>query len=188
MADKSLTQWLNDVKIRLLVSADLPALEWEGKYTHFRRIYAEAFERTKAGRSLIWVADYPGPGRQNGMNIIGQVFVQLICDRPELADGAQRAYIYAFRIRPAYRNGGLGAKMMAVTEADLYQRGFHTVTLNVAQDNPGGMRLYQRLGYQVVSADPGRWSYPDENGIWRQVEEPAWRMEKSLKSPLSNVW
>ena len=183
-----LTNWLNDVKIRLLKEAELPALEWEGEYTHFRRIYAEAYERYKLGRSLIWVADYPGPERPNGKNIIGQVFVQLICDRPELADGSQRAYIYAFRIRPAYRNGGLGTKMMAVAEADLYRRGFHSVTLNVAQDNPGGMRLYHRLGYRVVSSDPGRWSYPDENNIWRQVEEPAWRMEKALKGSRPASW
>lgn len=173
--------WLNQVKIRLLREVELPALEWEGEYKHFRRIYADAYERVKAGRSLIWVADYPGPDRTDGKNIIGQIFVQLICDRPELADGSQRGYIYAFRVRPAYRSGGLGTRMLTIAENDLYRRGFHTVTLNVAQDNLKALRLYKRLGYHVTAPDPGRWSYPDEIGMWHQVEEPAWRMEKFLK-------
>jgi ribosomal protein S18 acetylase RimI-like enzyme len=129
---------------------------------------------------LIWVADYSGAERKNGSFIIGQLFVQLICDRPELADGAHRGYIYAFRVRPAFRNSGLGTRMLEVAEADLYRRGFETVTLNVAQTNPDARRLYERSGYQVVSPDPGRWSYPDENGTWHQVDEPAWRMEKKL--------
>lgn len=172
--------WLDNIKIRLLRENELPALEWEGEYRHFRRIYADAFERVKAGRSLIWVADYLRADRSDGQNIVGQLFVQMICDRPELADGVHRGYIYAFRVRPAFRNGGLGTRMLEVAEADLYRRGFHTVTLNVAQDNPDARRLYERAGYHVIAPDPGRWSYPDENGAWHQVDEPAWRMEKSL--------
>jgi len=31
-----------------------------------------------------------------------------------------------------------------------------------------------------VAADPGRWSFPDENGNWHEVEEPSWRMEKEI--------
>ena len=77
--------WLNQVIIRHLEHADLPALEWEGEYVHFRKIYAEAYQRVQHGLSLVWVADLPG------MTIIGQALVQLICDRPELADGISRA-------------------------------------------------------------------------------------------------
>lgn len=166
--------WLSQVSIRHLQADDLPALEWGGEYTHFRRVYAEAFQRMQNGLASHWVADLAFTG------VIGQAFIQLTCDRPELADGFQRAYLYSFRIMPGYRNGGLGSLMLQTIEADLRTREFEFLTLNVAKDNRSAMRLYHRLGYQVVAHEPGIWSYPDENGIWHQMEEPAWRMEKKL--------
>jgi ribosomal protein S18 acetylase RimI-like enzyme len=106
--------------------------------------------------------------------------VQLSCDRPELADGRSRAYVYSFRVRRPYRGAGLGTRLMEVVEDDLRRRRFSHVTLNVAKDNPRARELYQRLGYAVTAHEPGRWSYPDHNGVWQHVHEPAWRMEKEL--------
>ncbi len=176
--------WIDQVTIRLLTQHDLPGLEWEGEFTHFRRVYADAFERARSGRSVLWVAELTAPGiltiSHPANGILGQLFVQLTCDRPELADGTHKGYIYAFRVRPNFRGGGLGTRMLKRAETDLKQRGFVTATLNVAQVNLDARRLYERLGYHVVASDPGRWSYPDEKGYWRFVEEPAWRMEKAL--------
>ena len=166
--------FMSQVHIRPLTEADLPALEWDGEFTHFRRVYANAYKRMKKGLALLWVAALPGAG------LIGQTFVQLSCDRPELADGRSRAYIYSFRVRQPYRRAGLGAHMMDVVESDLRQRGLAWVTLNVAKDNQGALELYQRLGYKIAAHEAGRWSYPDHKGIWQQVIEPAWRMVKRL--------
>jgi ribosomal protein S18 acetylase RimI-like enzyme len=166
--------WMARVRIRPLMEADLPALEWEGEYTRYRRLYADAYLRAQQGRAVLWVADLAGVG------VIGQLFVQLTTDRQELADGKQRAYIYAFRIRPAYRNSGLGTRMLRKAEADLRRRGFRYATLNVAKDNSRALNLYRRMGYRILASEAGRWSYPDENGEWHAVEEPAWRMEKVL--------
>jgi ribosomal protein S18 acetylase RimI-like enzyme len=121
-----------------------------------------------------WVADLPVVG------VIGQVFVQLTCDRPELADGYQRAYLYSFRIRPAYRSHGLGTLIMEAVENDLRRRQFRIITLNVAKDNFSAQRLYRRRGYYIVAHEAGIWSYPDQDGVWHHMEEPAWRMEKRL--------
>jgi len=162
------------VHIRPLVRSDLPALEWEGEYIHFRRLYADVYRRVESGDGLMWVADLPGKG------IIGQLFVSLSSNRPELSDGIHRAYIYGFRVRPLYRSNGIGTRMMIEVEADLVRRGYHWVTLNVAQDNPGALRLYERLGYQVVGYEPGEWSYIDHLGVRQDVKEPAWRMRKVL--------
>ena len=166
--------WLNQVIIRHLTAADLPALEWETEYIHFRKIYADAYQRVLQGLSVIWVADLPGFG------IIGQALIQLICDRPELADGIIRAYVYAFRVRPQFRSSGLGSLIMKVAEENLFARGYERVTLNVAKDNLRARMLYERLGYQAIAHEPGIWSYQDHLGNWRQVNEPAWRMEKIL--------
>lgn len=160
--------------VRHVMKDDLSAMEWEGEYTHFRRVYNDAYQRMLRGYSILWVAELPDFG------LVGQVFIQLTCDRPELADGTDRAYLYSFRVRQQFRSLGLGSKIMDVVEGDLRMRGFQYVTLNVARDNPRAQQLYVRRGYYVVAPEPGVWSYPDEKGVWHQVEEPAWRMEKIL--------
>ncbi len=166
---------LSDIQIRNLIREDLPALEWEGEYTHFRRLYWDIYQSARRGEAILWVAELKRAG------IIGQLFVQLNSARAELADGASRAYIYGFRIRPEYRNQGLGTLMLEVTETDLVNRGYRWAVLNVNRDNPDARRLYERIGYQIVAMEAGRWTYLDENGVRREVNEPAWRMEKAIK-------
>lgn len=166
--------WVQEVQIREAEFADLPAMEWEGEFKHFRNLYAEAYRRTKRKLSVIWLALLPQKG------LIGQVFIQLNSERPEMADGKDRAYLYGFRIRPSYRGQGLGTRMMTHVEDDLRWRGFTRLTLNVAVDNLQAQNLYARLGYEVVAPEPGIWSYIDHLGRRRWVEEPAFRMEKHL--------
>lgn len=165
---------LNDVIIRQLRKDDLPALEWDGEYKHFRNLYKDAYSRMLRGMTVLWVAEHPEDG------IIGQVFLQLNCDRPELADGWQRAYLFSFRIKPEYRNLGLGARMIKVLENFLLDLRFTRLTLNVGKDNPDATRLYKRCGFQIVGEEPGIWSYVDDKGVWQTVKEPSWRMEKLL--------
>lgn len=166
--------WPDRATIRHLQKSDLHALEWDGQFSHFRNVYAEAYKRMVLGLTMIWVAELIPYG------LIAQVFIQLNCQRPELAGGGLRAYLYSFRVKPAFQGAGLGTRMMAVVEADLLERGYRVVTLNVAKDNPRAQALYERLGYRVIDQDPGIWSYIDHLGQRRTMIEPAWRMEKVL--------
>ncbi|MCI0521035.1 MAG: GNAT family N-acetyltransferase [Chloroflexi bacterium] len=165
---------LAQVTIRHAVRSDLRALEWNGEYSHFRRLYREIFGGVERGETVVWVAELQPVG------IIGQMFVALISGRVELADGSERAYIYGFRIKPAFRGQGLGTRMLDEVEGDLARRGYRAVVLNVNQENSEARLLYERLGYRVVAPEPGRWSYTDDLGHVHQVVEPAWRMEKKL--------
>lgn len=174
-SSSTLPAWLSEVSIRHIAWEDLTALEWEGEYTHFRRLYRDTYQSVCQGRALMWAAEIAAVG------IIGQVFVQLNSARQELADGWSRAYVYGFRVRPAYRRGGLGQRMLQTIEDDLCARGFRLVILNVGRQNTDALRFYQRYGYRIVSAEPGIWSYIDDQGERRQVHEPAWRMEKPLR-------
>jgi ribosomal protein S18 acetylase RimI-like enzyme len=166
--------WLDDVVIRHVQEYDLPGLEWEGEFAHFRRIYHDAYRRALRGLSVLWVAELDGSG------LLGQVFIQLQCDRPELCNGVDRAYLYGFRIRPAFRSAGLGTLMMRTLEADLIERGYRFLTLNVARENLDAIRLYRRRGFAIVAPEPGCWQYIDDHGKLIDVQEPAWRMEKIL--------
>jgi ribosomal protein S18 acetylase RimI-like enzyme len=162
------------ILIRKVTRADLPALEWDGEYLHFRNLFRDAYQRARKGDSVLWVAEI------SKIAIIGQVFVQLIGSRPELADGKRRAYIYSVRVRLPYRGMGIGTQMMHTVELDLLQRGFSLIALNVAKNNPKARSFYEQRGYQVIADEPGNWSYIDHRGKRCYVHEPAWRMEKAL--------
>jgi len=70
--------------------------------------------------------------------------------------------------------------MIKFLENYLITRHYSRLTLNVARDNPDAIRLYKRVGFQIVAEEPGIWSYIDHLGQWHTVEEPSWRMEKRL--------
>jgi ribosomal protein S18 acetylase RimI-like enzyme len=165
---------VDQVVIRTAQRNDLPALEWDGEYSHFRLLYQDIYQGVVRGEAIMWVAEL------DTSEIIGQLFVQLIASRAELADGRRRAYIYGFRIKPTYRQQGIGSRMLVVAENDLSRRGYRWVSLNVGKDNSWAKKLYERHGYCVVASEPGRWTYLDERGNRRQVNEPAWRMEKEV--------
>lgn len=162
------------VVFRFAQENDLPALEWEGEFTHFRRIFSEAYQQSEKGKALLWVAELPQAG------LIGQLFIQLDSESSHYPGDHKRAYMYGFRVRPAYRGLGIGSRLLQLAESDLVDRGYRRICLNVSRTNHAARRLYERSGYQVVSAEPGVWSYIDDKGIRQHVNEPAWRMEKSL--------
>jgi ribosomal protein S18 acetylase RimI-like enzyme len=162
------------IKIRLLEKSDLPAMEWEGEFIHFRNVYADLYDRIEKGVAQAWVAI------GDNSHMVGQIFLQLRSDRLELADGWNRAYMYSFRVRPDYRNLGLGTRMLLILDDYLIQGNYTRLTLNVARDNADAIRLYHRCGFEIVAEEPGTWSFPDHNGIWQTVNEPSWRMEKVL--------
>ncbi len=166
---------LDALTIRTITSEDLPDLEWDGEFTHFRRLFANAYQNQNKGNAVMWIAELPGAG------LIGQAFVQLVGSRLELADGHLRAYIYSVRVRKNYRNLGIGQKIMETAEENLIQGGFSYATLNVGKDNPTAQRFYERLGYTVIAEEHGDWSYLDHRGKRRHVHEPAWRMQKKLR-------
>ena len=166
---------LKDLIIHQVGQSDLPALEWDGEYLKYRRMYANLYQNTLVGKTLMWITQLPQG------EIIGQAFVMLRSSEPHVADGKHRAYVFAFRIKPEWRNMGIGTTLMDHIENDLQQRGFQYVTLNVAKENPGALRLYQRLGYKIIGSQPGIWSFKDHTGTIHHVEEPAWRMIKRIK-------
>ena len=157
-----------DVVIRTGKEPDLPAMEWEGEYRRYRRLYKMAMEEAKAGRRLILVAEVDG-------RIIGQIIVQL-----NRADAAGTGYLYAFRVRPEWRNRGIGTRLIQVAEASLVRMGFRRALIAVARDNPGARRLYERMGYVLFAEDAGEWSFIDDRGQLQRVVEPSWLLEKPL--------
>jgi len=115
-----------------------------------------------------------------GYGLVGQAFVQLAMSDWSIANGRTRAYLHSFRVRPAMRGYGLGTRLMNHIEKDMLKRGFREITLNVAEDNEGALRLYKRLGYSVIKRIPGNWTYQDDTGKLQHVQEPGFRLMKGL--------
>lgn len=160
------------VILRYATRQDLPALEWEGEYKHFRHVFSEAYRLKELGEVIIWVAELEEFG------LIGQLFIQLYGPDQIQSNENKYAYIYGFRVRPKYQGFGIGSQLLQKAETDLLKRGFQRIALNVARKNKSARRLYERFGYRVVAPEPGIWSYLDDEGRRRFVNEPAWRMEK----------
>lgn len=166
--------WLSEVVFRHAQESDLRAIEWEGEYEEYRNVYMDVYLRAERGVAVMWLAELPDLG------LLGQVFAQLKTNDRKTANGKTRAYVHSFRVRRAWRGRGLGTRLMEVVETDLASRGFKEITLNVGGDNEGALRLYQRLGYQVVKEIPGRWSYYDPDNVLKHVSEPGYRMMKTI--------
>ena len=177
MVDNSLIKPSNNcrnLKIRQVAEEDLAALEWDGEYSKYRRMYASLFRDVRLGRALMWMLE-----TQAG-EMVGQAFVLLRSGERAAADGERRAYVFSFRIKPEFRNRGVGSYLMDFIQGDLHERKYKFITLNVAKENPDALRLYKRLGFKVIGSHPGKWSYTDHEGKTHQVNEPAWRMMKRI--------
>jgi GNAT superfamily N-acetyltransferase len=157
------------VHVRAATQADLPKLEWYGRYTHLRRLFQRTFREQQADRRLMLVAEcnnFP----------IGQLFIQFV--RPGMYNGKGWGYLYALRVMDMFQGHGIGSRLIQAAEAVVIERGLEWTTIAVAKDNHAARRLYERLGYTVFSEDAGRWSYPDHEGhIWH-MHEPCWLLQK----------
>jgi ribosomal protein S18 acetylase RimI-like enzyme len=162
--------------IRPIEERDLAALEWDGAYLHFRRLFRQAYQDMRIGTRQLLMMEHTATGE-----MIGQVFIQWSSSDPRFADGTHRGYLYALRIKPAFQSRGLGTRMLIAAESELRRRGMDTASIGVEKDNPRARALYERQGYRIIADDPGRWSYLDHEGIIREVLEPAWLMEKRIR-------
>jgi len=161
------------VVIRFATDADLVALEWEGEYVHYRRLFKKAVAEARRGRRLLLLAEVD---RQ----IVGQVFVQLSTRPAFSASGCSSGYLYAFRVKEPHRRQGIGTQLILEAESRLRRLGYGRAVISVAKPNTAARRLYQRLDYRVFAEDPGEWSYVDHLGQVRKVREPAFVLEKRL--------
>lgn len=162
-----------DLVIRPLRHDDLPALEWGGELIHFRRMYAQTWEAMRRGDRLMLTAEVDGEH-------IGQVFMQFRSTQRHLADGHRRGYIYAFRVKPHWRNKGVGTALLIHAEYILRRRGYTVGVIAVGKDNPRAHALYARHGYRIIGENEGRWHYVDHEGSTQEVHEPCYILEKRL--------
>lgn len=170
----------SSVEIRPVMEADLPALEWEGQYTHFRKVYQHAFREAERGDRVLLVAEMDG-------KLIGQIFIHLNAINLGTKLTVPTAYLHSFRVRDAYRSLGIGSKLLSHAEQAMRQLGIQLAVIAVSKANPRALGFYQKWGYSIFREDPGRWSYLDHKGRLQDVHDPSYLLQKELEptSPCS---
>lgn len=159
--------------IRPINENELPALEWEGQYIHYRNIYRQTYVEMCVGRRIILVAS-----RQD--TILGQILIRFNTIPADPEPDHKTGYFYSFRVLPQFRDQGIGSSLLLEAEATLLNRKFNRALICAVRDNHAVIRLYERNGYRRLCADAGDWSFQDHQGKTRHVHEPAWIMEKKL--------
>jgi len=60
-------------------------------------------------------------------------------------------YISSVAVAPDHRGRGIGARLIAQARTEAGRSGSRSIVLDVETDNPRAQRLYERLGFRVVS-------------------------------------
>jgi ribosomal protein S18 acetylase RimI-like enzyme len=161
-------------RIRTANESDLPALEWEGEYTHFRRVYRQAMREAKRDRRMIYLAEVSG-------EVVGQLFIHLHSVWKTAFGGAKAGYLHSFRVKPNFRSLGIGSNLLKTAEQELLDRSYSRAAISVAKVNTRAQQLYLQHDFHIYSEDPGEWAYVDHRGRLKQISEPAYVMVKTLR-------
>jgi len=145
-------------RIRRATLADLPgllALEHSAFTTDHLSPRQYRHHLNNAGAEVLAACD--------GSGLLGKAVVFF-------RSGSRIARLYSIAVDHAARGRGIGEALLAAAEAGARARGAARMRLEVRQDNPGAMRLYERCGYVRFGMRPGYY----EDGA------DAWRYEKNL--------
>ena len=100
------------------------------------------YQNITSGNAVFWALELDG-------ELIGELYVFLDLADKDFADGSNRAYLCAFRVKKEYRGHGLGSSLMEKALAELKENGFITATIGVGKDEPLNEKLYRRMGFDV---------------------------------------
>ena len=123
--------WFPNLNIRLIRKSDLPALEWEGEFSHFRRLFAEAYQSAMLGRAVLWLAEIVEH------ELIGQLFVQLSSGRRNWRTALIGHTSTDFGSNRPIAAKGSGHVLLEVAEADLIERSYQPGNPERGPGQPG---------------------------------------------------
>ena len=64
--------------------------------------------------------------------------------------GMDEYYISNIAVYPEYRRRGVGKKLIFLAHEEARNADVRRVVLDVEKDNPGAIKLYEKLGYKVI--------------------------------------
>lgn len=98
------------------------------------------YDNISSGNAIFWTVEREG-------ELIGELYVFLDLEDKDFANGKDRAYLCAFRVKKEYRGQELGTDMAKAALKELKASGFRFATIGVGPDEDRNIRLYRRLGF-----------------------------------------
>ena len=112
--------------------------------------------------------------------IIGELYIFWELSDKDFADGKNRAYLCAFRIKSEYRGKGHGSFLLKEVLEYIREKGVQTVTIGVDETEEHNIRLYRRFGFTKKIKD----CFEDPCNVDSQMKPKAcpcfWLLAKSL--------
>ena len=164
----------DEINIRLLREEDLPALEWDGEYKRYRRIYREVFHNFQKGISYPLVAETAQDG------VIGQVFLTRKEPNPKFTALHRYFFLSSFRVKAQYRGMGIGSRLLELCEKHVLQHHLRDIYLNCAVSNHRARWFYLDHGFHVIRIDNSEWSFVNDEGFIVTEPQHAYLMKKSV--------
>ena len=124
-------------------------------------------ENIASGNAIFWALEHSG-------ELIGELYAFLDLYDKDFANGADRAYLCAFRIKKQYRGHGFGSMMLENAISELGKMGFRNITIGVGSDEPQNIRLYNRYGFTAKVKDCNYDPCGMDENMKPMYEEPAW--------------
>ena len=92
--------------------------------------------------------------------------------------GIEEARLNLLAVKPEYRRGGLGHKLVKWLETSALTAGISVIYLEVRATNQPALAFYQKLGYRQVAVVPGYYGGRESalqmgHDLWREVPEPS---------------
>ncbi len=87
----------------------------------------------------------------------------------EIEDGT--FYISNIAVYPEFRSSGLGTSLLLDAEEASRKLGAKSIALDVETDNEGGIRLYKRMGYDIIGEPKGTVINGEEFEFFRMCKD-----------------
>ena len=87
----------------------------------------------------------------------------------EIEDGT--FYISNIAVYPEFRDRGLGTSLLLDAEETSRKLGAKSIALDVETDNEGGIRLYKRMGYDIIGEPKGTVINGEEFEFFRMCKD-----------------
>ncbi|HEX2866651.1 MAG TPA: GNAT family N-acetyltransferase [Ignavibacteriales bacterium] len=166
------TQITLNVKFRACRYGDLENLEWFGMFHDHRNIICESFRRHRAGGNYMIIAEvnsFP----------IGQVWIDL--EKKRLANAG---IIWALRVMPPFQRLGIGTDLIRISEEYLKRKHYSICEICVEKSNTSARKLYERLGYSLISEIKEEYSYVTPASETVNCISDEWMLQKVLKEQI----
>jgi ribosomal protein S18 acetylase RimI-like enzyme len=122
----------------------------EGDYS-YRNCWLAAVSGRRAGVLL----SFPMPARDAADAVSPPPFDGSDVFAPyKYLEAPETWYICGVALRPEYRGRGIGTQLMRIAGQQARKHGYNRLSLVVFEENTGALRLYQRLGYQIIDRAP----------------------------------